>query len=61
MKGRPMRGGAVGRIVAARRTLGVFAIVVEAKDATAEKFYRRYGFRPCGEQGLQLYLPLGME
>jgi len=50
---------AVKRTLQARGTLGVCAIVVEAKDASAEAFYRRYGFRLCDVQSRQLYLPLG--
>ena len=50
---------AVKRILQARSTLGVFAVVVEAKDASAEAFYRKYGFRLCDAQSRQLYLPLG--
>jgi GNAT superfamily N-acetyltransferase len=50
---------AIKRILQARSTLGVFAVVVEAKDAAAEAFYRKYGFRLCGEDTRQLYLPLG--
>jgi predicted GNAT family N-acyltransferase len=50
---------AIKRTLAARHTLGVYAVLVEAKDATAEAFYRRYGFRPCDEPTRQLYLPLG--
>jgi GNAT superfamily N-acetyltransferase len=50
---------AIKRILQARGTLGVFAVVVEAKDAAAEAFYRKYGFRLCDEDTRQLYLPLG--
>jgi predicted GNAT family N-acyltransferase len=50
---------AVKRVLQARETLGVYALIVEAKDATAEAFYRKYGFRLCDAQSRQLYLPLG--
>jgi len=52
---------AIRRTLLARRTLGVYAVVVEAKDASAESFYRKYGFRLCDVQTRQLYLPLGRE
>ena len=39
--------------------LGVYAVVVEAKDAEAEACYRKFGFRLCDAQTRQLYLPLG--
>jgi hypothetical protein len=32
---------------------------VEAKDAAAETFYRKCGFRLCDTQARQLNLPLG--
>ena len=50
---------AIKRILQARGTLGVFAVVVESKDAAAEAFYRKYGFRLCDADTRQLYLPLG--
>ena len=50
---------AIKRVLQARSTLGVYAIVVEAKDAKAEAFYRKYGFRLCDSQSRQMYLPLG--
>ena len=49
------------RTLAARHTLGVYAVVVEAKDAAAEAFYRKYGFRLCNAETRQLYLPLGRD
>lgn len=50
---------AIKRIVLTRNTLGVYAVVVEAKDASVEAFYRKYGFRLCDALTRQLYLPLG--
>lgn len=50
---------AIKRILAARSTLGVYAVVVEAKDGLAESFYRKYGFRMGDAATRQLYLPLG--
>jgi predicted GNAT family N-acyltransferase len=50
---------AIKRILAARATLGVYAVVVESNEDTAEAFYRRYGFRLCDRARHQLYLPLG--
>jgi ribosomal protein S18 acetylase RimI-like enzyme len=52
---------ALKRILQARNTLGVHAVIVEAKDLAAEGFYRKYGFRLCDSQSRQLYLPLGAE
>jgi ribosomal protein S18 acetylase RimI-like enzyme len=52
---------ALKRILRARNTIGVHAVIVEAKDLAAEEFYRKYGFRLCDPQSRQLYLPLGAE
>jgi predicted GNAT family N-acyltransferase len=50
---------AIKRVLQTRGTLGVYAVVVEAKDAAAEAFYRKFGFHLCDTQTRQLYLPLG--
>lgn len=50
---------AIKRILQARSTIGVYAVVVEAKDSSAEAFYLKYGFRMCDAKSRQLYLPLG--
>ena len=52
---------AIKRILLTRNTLGVYAVVVEAKNAAAEGFYRKYGFRLCDSHTRQLYLPLGAD
>ncbi len=43
----------------ARSEVAVYALVVDAKDAAAERFYRHHGFEPYGEAQRQLILPLG--
>jgi predicted GNAT family N-acyltransferase len=50
---------AIKRILQACDTLGVYAVVVEAKDDAAEAFYLKYGFRLCDAETRQFYLPLG--
>jgi predicted GNAT family N-acyltransferase len=52
---------AIKRILQTRNSLGVHAVVVEAKDSAAEGFYRKFGFRLCDSKSRQLYLPLGAE
>jgi ribosomal protein S18 acetylase RimI-like enzyme len=47
---------AVRRILGAGRTLAVFAIVVDAKNARASAFYQRFGFRPFPLQASRLFL-----
>jgi GNAT superfamily N-acetyltransferase len=52
---------AIKRALQARKTLGVHAMLVEAKNFAAEEFYRKYGFRLCDSKSRQLYLPLGAD
>jgi predicted GNAT family N-acyltransferase len=50
---------AIKRALHTRNTLGVHAVLVEAKNSAGEGFYRKYGFRLCDSEGRQLCLPLG--
>jgi GNAT superfamily N-acetyltransferase len=43
---------------AARSEIAVFALVVDAKDENAERFYRHHGFVMLDEGARQLVLPL---
>lgn len=47
---------ALRRILAAASTLAVFAIVVDAKDATATAFYEGFGFRAFPPRPNRLFL-----
>lgn len=47
---------AIKRILGAGRTLAVFAIVVDAKDEAAARFYEAFGFRPFPSQPNRLFL-----
>jgi GNAT superfamily N-acetyltransferase len=47
---------AIRRILGAGKTLAIFAIVVEAKDENAVRFYRGYGFRAFPLQPDRLFL-----
>ncbi len=38
--------------------VGVYALLVDAKDDTAESFYRRFGFETLEEGTQKLYLPI---
>jgi ribosomal protein S18 acetylase RimI-like enzyme len=60
-----VRGGGVGelllsdavrRILAASRSLAIFAIVVDAKDAAASAFYEGFGFCPFPLRPQRLFL-----
>jgi hypothetical protein len=43
---------------AARSEMAVFTLVVDAKDAAAERFYRHHGMTAVGNSGRQLLFPL---
>ena len=57
--GEVLIGCAVDRCLHARRLVGAYALLVDAKDAQAKSFYERYGFIPCVDASTTLYLPLG--
>ena len=42
----------------ARAELGVFAMVVDAKDETAQRFYEHHGFVSLAGENRRLYLPM---
>lgn len=56
--GRLLLADAVNRARGAAQAVGSAGIFVDAKDETAARFYRRFGFRPCAGAPLKLYLPL---
>ena len=49
---------AIRRILAAGRSIAVFAIIVDAKNDRAAEFYKRYGFRPFPLLPKRLFLPI---
>lgn len=57
--GRTLVGLAVTRCLEARKQVAAFALIVDAKDAPAKAFYEHYGFTPCTDTPMTLYLPLG--
>jgi predicted GNAT family N-acyltransferase len=57
--GRVLIGCAVERCLMARRQVAAFALIVDAKDASARAFYEHYGFTVCADSPMTLYLPLG--
>ena len=38
---------------------GIHAVVVDALDAGAKAFYKRFGFMPLTDDEMPLFLPLG--
>jgi GNAT superfamily N-acetyltransferase len=57
--GRILIGCAVERCLEARKQVAAYALVVDAKGAKAKSFYEHYGFTPCRDNPMTLYLPLG--
>ncbi|RFO97774.1 N-acetyltransferase [Rhodoferax lacus] len=53
-------GCAVDRCLHARSLVGAYALLVDAKDEEAKFFYEQYGFIPCMDAPMTLYLPLGL-
>ncbi|MDP1652625.1 MAG: GNAT family N-acetyltransferase [Rhodocyclaceae bacterium] len=58
--GKLLLAGAVERCLQAKRLVAAYALIVDAKDDAAAGFYRHYGFTPCANSPLMLYLPLGV-
>ena len=56
--GRLLIGCAVNRCLEAKKLIGAFALIVDAKDASAKAFYEHYGFTACADAEKTLYLPL---
>lgn len=57
--GKLLLGCAVDRCLKARQQVAAYALLVDAKHASAKAFYMHYGFKPFHDAPLTLYLPLG--
>lgn len=57
--GKLLVGCAVDRCLKAREQVAAYAMIVDAKDDAAKRFYERFGFTALTGEGLTLYLPLG--
>jgi predicted GNAT family N-acyltransferase len=57
--GKLLIGCAVARCLQARKQVAAFALIVDAKSPEAKAFYEHYGFTPCVDASMTLYLPLG--
>ena len=49
---------AVKRSLAVSEEMAIHALVVDAKDEAASRFYRRFGFQPFVGESRRLFLPL---
>jgi len=56
--GRLLLADAVTRSRNAALSVGSAGIFVDAKNDAAARFYKQYGFTPCKEEPLKLYLPM---
>lgn len=54
-----LMGCAVDRCLKARQQVAACALIVDAKDEAARRFYQHFGFRQLRDCDLVLYLPLG--
>lgn len=50
---------ATKRCLAVRDEIACYALVVDAKNEIAARFYEKYGFSACSDDERQWYLPLG--
>jgi len=50
---------ALRRSLEAARQIAAMAVIVEAKDEIAERFYRHFDFQPFQQTPLRLFLPMG--
>ena len=57
--GRILLAAAVKRVMAAGDTVAVHAMIVDAANKDAKRFYERFGFSPLEDAPMRLFLPLG--
>ncbi|HSO84396.1 GNAT family N-acetyltransferase [Thiocapsa sp.] len=58
--GRLLLADAVKRAMSAGATIGIHALVVDAKTDRAKRFYERFGFHALPDRPERLFLPLGL-
>lgn len=58
--GRLLLADAVKRAMSAGATIGIHALVVDAKTDRARRFYERFGFLALPDRPERLFLPLGL-
>ena len=57
--GRMLLADAVKRTLAAGETVAMHAVLVDAANDDAKRFYERFGFLPLTDDPMRLFLPLG--
>lgn len=58
--GKLLIGCAVSQCLKAKKHVGAYALIVDAKSIQAQQFYQYYGFIACIDDPKTLYLPLGI-
>ena len=56
--GRLLVVDALRRIQGASMQIGVYAVVVDAKNDSAKSFYEKFGFIPFQDESMSLFIPL---
>jgi GNAT superfamily N-acetyltransferase len=56
--GRRLLFSALARALTFSKEIAAYAVIVDAKDGDARRFYERYDFRAFSEQSRRLYLPM---
>ncbi len=56
--GEILMGLAIERCRKARQSIGAYALLVDAKNTAAKSFYEHYGFIPCVDSPMTLYMPI---
>ena len=57
--GRLLLADAVKRVTAAGETVAMHALIVDAANDAAKRFYEGFGFAPLTDEPMRLFLPLG--
>ena len=57
--GRMLLADAVKRTVAAGESVAMHALIVDAANEDAKRFYERFGFAPLTDDPMRLFIPLG--
>lgn len=57
--GREVLVDALKRVRDASKIVGAFAVIVDAKNESAKRFYQKYGFLPLADDPMTLFLAIG--
>ncbi|WP_428099620.1 GNAT family N-acetyltransferase [Candidatus Rariloculus sp.] len=57
--GRMLLADAVRRVIAAGESVAMHALIVDAANDGAKRFYEGFGFMPLADRPMRLFLPLG--